>query len=86
MATRTVRLDAESELALAEIRRRTGASVSLALKQGLIALQDRVRQTDRPTFGEVYRTLDLGSGGYLDGSARDAKALARAAIARKHRR
>ena len=86
MRTRTVRLDEESERALDEIQRRTGASVSAALKRGLLVLRDQVREKEHPTFGEIYRTLDLGPGGYLRGSARQAKELVRAAIARKHRR
>ena len=86
MAARTVRLDAESERALAEVRRRTGMSVSAALKRGLSVLQDRVRETEQPTLAEVYRLLDVGPGGYADGNARDAKGLVRAAIACKHGR
>ena len=43
MATRTVRLDEESERALADVRRATGTSVSGALKRGLVAARDALR-------------------------------------------
>ncbi len=86
MAARTVRLDAEAERALGEIRALTGLSVSGALQRGLSALRDRVREQEQPTLAEVYRELDIGPGGYVAGSARKAKDLVRATIARKHRR
>lgn len=86
MAVRTVRLDAESERALAEVRKRTGMSVSTALKRGLIVLREHVVTGDSPTFGEVFRTLDIGPGGYLRGDARRSKELVRAALIRKHGR
>src|SRR5947199_5200871 len=44
MAIRTVRLDPESERALAEIQHATGTSVSGALKRGLIVAREALRE------------------------------------------
>ena len=64
MATRTVRLDNEAEAALQQIRDATGLPISEALKRGLRSLQERARQEATRTPYDVYRTLDLGPGGY----------------------
>jgi hypothetical protein len=74
MGTRTVRLDDESEEMLATIRRATGLSISAALKAGLDALRDapQAQGPNRMPFA-VYRTIDLGLGGYARGRARGAK-------------
>lgn len=75
MSTRTVRLDEESERILAEVRRAKRLSVSDALKQGLVALRDAVREEGpAPVPYEVYSRLDLGPGGYARAEARQAKA------------
>ena len=73
MATRTVRLDDEGERALAEVQRATGLSVSAALKRGLLLAREaeRARLATRPA--DVYRTIDLGPGGYARAPARRAK-------------
>lgn len=63
MATRTVRLDAEAEKALQEVREATGLPISEALKRGLRALQERVRNAGRARPYDIYRALDLGAGG-----------------------
>jgi len=73
MATRTVRLDEESERALAELRRATGLSVSAALKRGLVAARDRLRAEASHAPFEIYRSIDLGPGGYARAPARAAK-------------
>lgn len=86
MPTRTVRLDEEAETALSYIRKATGLPISEALKQGLHALQDRVRREARRTPYDVYRQLDLGPGGWAVGPSTDAKRAATEAIRRKHRR
>jgi len=64
VATRTVRLDDEAEAALQQIRNATGLPISEALKQGLHALRERVSQEATRTPYDIYRTLDLGPGGY----------------------
>jgi hypothetical protein len=86
MATRTVRLDEESERALAEVRAETGTSVSGALKRGVLALRDALRSEPCSTPFEIYRALDLGRGGYSRAPARRAKAAVRELLAAKRRR
>jgi len=73
MATRTVRLDEESERALAEIRRHTGMQVSTALKQGLLSVRDGLRAAHRGNPYEIYARIELGPGGYACAPARQAK-------------
>jgi hypothetical protein len=86
MATRTVRLDEESERALEEVRRLTGLSVSGALKRGLLAARQAVLDEGRAAPYEVYRTIDLGRGGHARVPARRAKRGLRALLRSKHRR
>lgn len=73
-------MDEESERILAEIRRARRLSVSGALKQGLIALRELIRQEGpSPAPYDIYDTIDLGAGGYARAPARRAKAeIARA--------
>jgi hypothetical protein len=85
MATRTVRLDAEAEHALASLTRSTGLSISEILKRGLMAYKQQAQNApaERAPY-ELFRQLDLGPGGYARAAAKDAKAAIKAAIARKH--
>jgi hypothetical protein len=87
MATRTVRLDAEAERALASLTKSTGLSISEVLKRGLIAYKEQAyhAKAERAPY-ELFRQLDLGPGGYARAAAKDAKSSVRAAIARKYRR
>jgi hypothetical protein len=64
MATRTVRLDDETEKALQEVQQATGLPISEALKRGLRSLQEQVRIEAGRTAYDVYKELDLGPGGY----------------------
>jgi len=73
MAVRTVRLDDQSEAALAEVVDATQRSVSDVLKEGLMLVRDRMREHVRTDPFEVYRVIDLGPGGYARAPARDAK-------------
>lgn len=86
MATRTVRLDDEAERLLEEIRTRTGATVSGALKRGLeVAARELREQAPKRPF-DIYKTLDLGEGGYAVAPARHAKRAIRQILARKRRK
>jgi hypothetical protein len=86
MATRTVRLDAEAESALREIRQATGLPISEALKRGLRSLHEQVaREAGRSPF-DVYDQLDLGPGGYAVGPSTDTRRAVREAVKRKLRR
>ena len=85
MATRTVRLDAEAEAALRQIREATGLPISEALKRGLRSLRDQVKAEARTPY-EIYRELDLGPGGSAIAPSTDVKRAVRAAIKKKHGR
>lgn len=71
--TRSVRLDAEAEHALAEIQRRTGDSISEALKRGLLAAERELRSQPAVRAWQVYERIDLGPGGYAKVPAREVK-------------
>lgn len=83
MATRTVRLDAEGEAALREIREATGLPISEAFKRGLRSLREQVKADARRTPYEIYRQLDLGPGGSAIAPSTDVKRAVRAAIKKK---
>lgn len=84
MATRTVRLDQETEKQLDEVVRRTGLTTSAVLKKGIRELHRQIAQ--RPTAWEVYSKLDLGPGGYAIAPSDQAKRAVREVIRRKHNR
>lgn len=86
MATRTVRLDEESERILAEIQKETGLSVSVVLKRGLVAVRDARREAVAVSPFDVYESLDLGPGGTSRAPARQAKAALRRILSRKRSR
>ena len=86
MATRTVRLDAEAEAALQEIREATGLPISEALKHGLRSLQERVRHEATRTPFTVFQELDLGPGGYAIAPATEVRRGVRRALGKKHSR
>ncbi|MGH7820927.1 MAG: hypothetical protein ACREQ9_14270 [Candidatus Binatia bacterium] len=85
MATRTVRLDEDSERHLREIRKATGMSVSRVLKRGVVALRDALLAESSTTAYDLYRSIDLGPGGYSRAPARRAKAGVRDLLRRRHR-
>ena len=84
--TRSVRLDAEAERALAEIRRRTGDSISDALKRGLLAAERELRATPVVRPYAVYEKLDLGPGGYALGPSTKVSQTLREYLRKKHGR
>jgi hypothetical protein len=86
MGVRTVRLDAESERALLEIQQRAGLSVSGALKRGLVTVREALRSEAAASPYEIYRTIDLGPGGYTRAPARRAKAGVREVLRARSRR
>ena len=86
MSVRTVRLDDDAESTLAALRQRTGLSVSEVLKRGLQAYAVAVRATAPTPPYEVYRRLDLASGGDAVAPASQAKAAVAEVVRRKHGR
>lgn len=79
MAIRTVRLDDETEAVLREVRKATGLQISEALKQGLRALRERLQSQQKPTPYEIYKTLEIGSGGWaIDTSDQVRRGMTRA--------
>ena len=86
MATRTVRLDAEAESALREIRQATGLPISEALKRGLRSLHEQLTSEAGRSPFDVYDQLDLGPGGYAIGPSTDTRRAVREAVKRKLRR
>jgi hypothetical protein len=64
VATRTVRFDKEEEAVLQQIRDSTGLPISGILKRGIHSLQQRVREESKQTPYDIFRSLDLGPGGY----------------------
>ena len=80
MAMRTVRLDDQSERGLTEVQRATGTSVSAALKRGLLTARDALRAQGAASPFEIYKSIDLGPGGYARAPARRAKAAIRSIL------
>ena len=86
MAIRTVRLDEETEKALAQIVKVTGLSVSGAMKKGLLVLRHEVlREAQRVPY-DIYKELDLGEGGHAVVPATQTRRGVQVAIRRKLRR
>ena len=86
MATRTVRLDRETEKALEEVRAATGWPISEVLKRGLATLRDALRRSPTQLPYDIYRELDLGTGGYALGPSENSRSTVRAALEKKHGR
>jgi hypothetical protein len=86
MATRTVRLDEETEALLEKVQKDTGMSVSQVLKEGIRALDEEKSRKTLPAPFEVYRNLDLGPGGYAVAVATDVRRGVRDAVRKKLRR
>jgi hypothetical protein len=85
MGMRAVRLDEESERRLAELREATGLSVSEILKRGISSLAAEV-DASKPRPYDVFRSIDLGPGGYARAPAREAKQAIRRLLREKARR
>ena len=86
MSIRTVRLDDDAERTLAALRKQTGLSISAVLKHGLDAYAKMARQKAMRKPYEIYRRLDLGSGGDAIGPAADSKDLVARMVRKKYGR
>ena len=69
MSTRSVRLDEESEVALEDITRATGKSISSAIKHGLLLYRNEVNNSRKAS--DFFANYDIGEGGYALGPARN---------------
>ena len=86
MATRTVRLDDETEKVLQEVQAATGLPISEALKRGLRSLQEQVRLDADRTPYDVYKEFDLGPGGYAIAPSTATRRAVGEAVRKKLRR
>jgi hypothetical protein len=86
MGTRTVRLDDQTESVLRTLRKRTGLSISEVLKRGVQAYAQQAEGRAQAKPYDVYRHLDLGSGGWALAPGRKAKPAVRELIAAKRHR
>ena len=84
MNTRTVRLDDDSERLLAELRERTGLSISSVFKRGLEAFAQVAPSKEQRTPWEIYRELDIGPGSGKTDGAENAKTQVADIIRREH--
>lgn len=83
MATRTVRLDSEEEAVLQQIRDLTGLPISQILKRGVRSFQERVSEETAQTPYEIFRSLELGPGGYAIAPSTQTRRAVRDAIRKK---
>ena len=83
MALRAVRLRPDAEKALSRIVRATGMTVSGALNQGLLVFSERLAEYEAVIPHEVYRTLDLGPGGYAIAPSTQTRRGVRRALRKK---
>ena len=86
MALRTVRLDEQDETLLKEIQQATGLRVSEAIRTALRWMGKGVLKNAPRSSYEVYRQLDLGSGGTSLAPAAESSRAVKDIIRKKHRR
>ena len=86
MSLRTVRLDDETEKALKQLTKKTGWSVSTALKRGVLVLRDELGRNPQQSAFNIYCRLDLGPGGYALAPSTDTRRGMQIALRRKSRR
>lgn len=85
MSLRTVRLDDETEKALKHVTKKTGWSVSAALKRGVLVLNEEISHRPKVSAFEIYRRLDLGPGGYAIAPSTETSRGMQLALKRKPR-
>lgn len=85
MSLRTVRLDDETEKALKHVTKKTGWSVSAALKRGVLVLNEEISHRPKVSAFEIYRHLDLGPGGYAIAPSTETRRGMQLALKRKPR-
>jgi hypothetical protein len=83
MATRTVRLDDETEKVLDQLVHATGLSISAVLKQGLLTLRERLGEPSARSAWDLYEEMDLGPGGYSIAPSTESRRGVQEALRRK---
>lgn len=83
MARRTLRLDDETGKILDQLVQETGLSMSVVLKQGLIAFRERLANATSRSAYEIYEELDLGPGGYAIAPSTDTRRGVQEAMRKK---
>lgn len=86
MSARTVRLDEDTGEILEQLVERTGQTVPVVLKQGLLALRDRLGEQPGRTAYDIYKELDLGPGGYAIAPSTETRRGVQEAVRRKLKR
>jgi hypothetical protein len=86
MSLHSVRFDEDTEEALEDVCGAAGVSVSVALKQGILALRVGLAAAKSSRPFEIYEKINLGPGGYAKASARNAKRAVADILRRKHKR
>ena len=86
MGTGSVRLDEDTEKTLDMLTRMTRLTNSELLKRSVFAYRSNaLEETARKPY-EIFRQLDLGSGGYARVPAKNAKTAVSDIISKKHGR
>ena len=75
MGTGSVRLDEDTEKTLAMLTRMTRLTISKLLKHGVLAYRSKTLEETARKPCEIFRQLDLGSGGYARVPAKNAKTV-----------
>lgn len=83
MATRTVRLDDETEKILDQLVHATGLSISAVFKKGLLTLRERMEEPSHRSAWDLYEELDLGPGGYSIAPSTESRRGVQEALRRK---
>ncbi len=86
MSIRTVRLDPKSEELMTEIQEASGLSVTATLKRALVVLHERYAAERSARPWDIYKKIELGSGGDSRAHARSAKRSLPSLLEKKHRR
>lgn len=85
MTTRSVRLDEEAERALAEIMRRSGQSISSAIKLSLISFRDNALSLPERRPSDFFVQYDFSEGGDAIGPARESRRIVKDKLAQQRR-
>ena len=75
MGTRFVRLDEETEKTLSMLTKLTDLTILELLKRGVSACRSKALEKSVRKPYEIFRQLDLGSGGYARAPAKNAKTV-----------